>query len=433
MPAAPDEHPVVARLAALRQAGADAAVQRCLAVRDLVVVCSSSRGGSSLFGELLRRSPAVVAFSAEINPHVVIPTIGTGGCDVVADPERFAGAGEGLRVLRQELGADLGRPATDVDAAEFARHVAWRLTMQWPNESIDLDHVSAWVADVVATGVSPAAREDFLLALLARVRTAHPAVNPYRYDIADDAVAAAFPRLAAPAGPPAEPVVEMAPFVLPRPWRHATAAEAASAPVVSTTPRNAFRLPLLARAFPNARLRVVHLTRNPAAAVNGLRDGWRHRGFFSCRTQEPLSIRGYSDEFPDWGTQWWNYDVPPGWRAWTDRPLPDVCGFQWRAAHEATVEAAARAGAEVHRIAFEEVVAPGGRRRAAMTSLCDWLGVDPGPILADEDLPVVMPTASPRPRRWQDNAALLEPVIRDRRILDTARMLGYQPDPATWL
>ena len=372
--------------------------------------------------------------SAEINPHVVIPTLGAGGgCDLVADPEPVAGSGDGLRVLREELGADLGRPEPAVDPAAFARHVAWRLTMQWPTEAVDPARVGTWVEEVLAGGVAAGEREKFMLALLPHVMGAHSTVNPYRYDLPPGAVAAAFPQVAVPKGPPAEPVVEMAPFVLPRPWRPATPAEVASAPVVSTTPRNAFRLPLLARAFPNARLRVVHLTRNPAAAVNGLRDGWRHRGFFSCRTDEPLAIKGYTDQFPAWGSRWWNYDVPPGWRDWTHRSLPEVCGFQWRAAHEATVDAAARAGADVHRLAIEDVVAPGDRRAAAMAALCTWLDIDPAPILTDEDLPVVMPTALPRPRRWEDNAALLEPVIRDPHILDTARMLGYEADPASWL
>ena len=427
---------VAQRLAALRAAGGRDGTATCRAVRDVVVVCSSSRGGSSLFGELLRRSPDLLTFSAEINPHVTIPTLGSGGgADVVADPAPYAGEGVGLAVLQRELGNDLGRPAMSLDRAEFVRHVAWRLTMQWPSIAFDPDRVELQVEQALAVttaGQTPPDRGAFTLALLGAVIRDHPAVNPYRYDLPAADVAAAFPDAVVPSGPTDEPVVEMAPFVLPRAWQVAAPSEAARLAVVATTPRNAFRLPLLARAFPNARIRVLHLTRNPAAAVNGLRDGWLHRGFFSCRTEVPLRIAGYSDVAPAWGGEWWNYDVPPGWRQWTDRSLPEVCGFQWRAAHEATVESIAGMGLDSHRVAFEDVV-DRRRRRETMTAVCRWIGIDPQPILqVPGDLPVVMPTAAPRPRRWQDNAAVLGPVLADAQVIDTARMLGYGADPAGW-
>lgn len=426
---------VAQRLSALRQTGPDAAGQSCLAVRDLVVVCSSSRGGSSLFGEVLRRSPDLLTFSAEINPHVTISTLGSGGgCDVVADPAPFAGEGGGLQTLRVELGNDLGRPGRDVDIDAFSRHVAWRLTMQWPGEQIDAGEVAGWVDDVLAAQPDADPMTDraaFALALLRRVQGAHPAVNPYRYDIPDPEVAAAFPEAAIAQGPTAEPVVEMAPFVLPRVWQVVSAAEASTRTVVATTPRNAFRLPLLARAFPNATVRVVHLVRNPAASVNGLRDGWLHRGFFSCRSEVPLAIAGYTDAFPAWGAAWWNYDVPPGWREWVERPLTEVCGFQWHAAHTATLHAASRMGLGVHRVAMEDLVGSPDRRADTLRSLAKWLGVDPAPLTVGDELPVVMPTAPPLPRRWTANAGELAYALEDPGMLALARQLGYG-DPITW-
>ncbi|HVM19659.1 MAG TPA: hypothetical protein VM307_06840 [Egibacteraceae bacterium] len=426
--------PVAARLAALRQRRAPDADAVCDAVRDLVVVCSSSRSGSSLVGELLRRSPQLLTFSAEINPHVTIPTIGSTGCDVLGDPTPLAGTPSGLHVLRGELAADLGSSTAEVDTAALADHVAWRLTMQWPDEEIDPGRVRGWVADVLAVRGDGALRDraGFCLDLLRRVVAAHPGVNPYRYDIPDARVSEAFPQATVPAGPTAAPVVEMAPFVLPRPWRRATAAEAATKPVVAVTPRNAYRVPLLAAAFPNARVRIVHLTRNPAAAVNGLIDGWRHRGFFSCRSEVPLEIAGYTDRFPAWGDRWWNYDVPPGWRDWVQRPLAEVCAFQWRAAQEATLDRVARGRHDSTRLAFEDIVGAADRRWKALRGLCSWLGVDPSPVVGDDRLPVVMPTAAPRPRRWADNADELATVLVDKATVDVAAELGYSRDPAAW-
>ncbi|MDP9071610.1 MAG: sulfotransferase [Actinomycetota bacterium] len=91
----------------------------------------------------------------------------------------------------------------------------------------------------------------------------------------------------------------------------AAATAAASRPLVLSTPRNAFRLAFLRSLFPAARFRVVHLTRNPAASVNGLIDGWLHHGFFNMAVDEPLAIAGYTDAFPLWGDRWWCYDFPP--------------------------------------------------------------------------------------------------------------------------
>ena len=290
---------VADRLAALRSGTAGA--RTCLAVRDLVVVCSSSRSGSSMFAELLRRSPDLLTYSAEINPHVTITTLGSGGgCGVLADPTPHAGTEAGMAVLRSELGNDLGMPAARIETAALARHVAWRLTMQWPQEPIDPATVHALLDnnDAGPRGWTNAAFLD----LLARLTAMYPSINPYRYDIDSAEVARRFPHHVPPVGPPAEPVVEMAPFVVPRAWQVADASDAARLPVVTTTPRNAFRLPLLAQTFPNARSRVIHLTRNPAAAVNGLRDGWLHSGFFSGaqrrttahrRLQRPPSTVGH--------------------------------------------------------------------------------------------------------------------------------------------
>jgi hypothetical protein len=154
-------------------------------------------------------------------------------------------------------------------------------------------------------------------------------------------VRGAFPGLEPPSGPPGRHIVEMPPFVLVGPWRRPDTSALSSAPLVLTTPRNAFRLPLFESLFPEARLDVLHLTRNPAAAVNGLVGAWCHRGFFNCAVggdgSGPLRITGYSDVYPDWGTTWWNVDFWPGWEEFSDESLVRVCAEQWRQPHEAAL------------------------------------------------------------------------------------------------
>jgi hypothetical protein len=61
--AAGDAPATLAELRRLR--GADP--RALAAVREVVVVASSSRGGSSMVGELLRRAPRLLHLSAEVN------------------------------------------------------------------------------------------------------------------------------------------------------------------------------------------------------------------------------------------------------------------------------------------------------------------------------------------------------------------------------
>src|SRR5690606_9168875 len=158
-----------------------------------------------------------------------------------------------------------------------------------------------------------------LLRVLGHLRRTDPSVDPWYYDLPRDLVAATFPELPKPSGPPGPAVVEMPPHVVLDRWQRATADEMAALPLVISTPRSSFRLDFYRDLFPWADLRVLHLTRNPAASVNGLMDGWLHHGFFTAPVDRPLAIGGYSDVVPG-GEDWWCYDIPPDWQDWCDRP-----------------------------------------------------------------------------------------------------------------
>ena len=407
-------------------------------IRRVVVVTSSSRGGSTLVGALLRSAPGLLHLRAEINPLFAAARLAEGG-----DAGRRA-------ALEAEIAADIGAPTASLEPDEvglFAATVAWRLTAQWPDAGIDPDDVERWVRatlrDLAAASDAwaPPAFPDvqtFHLGLLRRVHRAHPEVNPWYYDLPARAVADAFPGVARPSGPPGSRFVEMPPFVLVGPWRRADSAARSSATLILTTPRNAFRLPVLESLFPAARFSVLHLTRNPAAAVNGLVDGWLHHGFFNCTVgswlEQPgpwLRIPGYSDRFPAWGTSWWNFDFWPGWEDFVDQPLARVCAEQWRQHHEAVLAWIERRSPDWHRLRFEDVVGDDDERRAACAGLADWLGDDGVAGLAELRLPPLMATAPPRPRRWAERADELLPVLTTGPVGELAERLGYG-DPSGW-
>ena len=429
-----DARRTLAELRARRAAGAPPLTD----IRRVVVVASSSRGGSTLVGALLRSAPGLLHLRAEVNPLFAAARLAEGG-----DADRRA-------ALEAEIAADVGAPSTTLEADDvgrFAATVAWRLTAQWPDAGIDPDDVERWVRATLrelaaaSDAWAPPAFPDlaaFHLALLRRVRAAHPEVNPWYYDLPAHTVADAFPDAVPPSGPPGSRFVEMPPFVLVGPWQRPDTATAASRTLVLTTPRNAFRLPVLASLFPAARVSLLHLTRNPAAAVNGLVDGWLHHGFFNCtvgvggdRREAPLRISGYSDRFPAWGTTWWNFDFWPGWEDVADQPLAAVCAEQWRRPHEAVLTWIERRSPDWHRLRFEDVVGPTPVRRRAFAQLAGWIDVEGVQCLSGLELPPLMATAPPRPGRWAERADEILPAVTTGPAGHLAERLGYG-DPSEW-
>lgn len=430
-------------LAALRRESGDRTPPASLAahVREVVVIASSSRGGSSLLAEMLRGVPALAHFPGEINPalrlaDLLFPCTSSSSDALV----RTDLTPEALREVDQELSAQCGLPASMLsgsdDLERFALHLACRLALQWPDEAPTLGEVRAWMQEALeACGWRPDLPLDvvaFHVAFLACAHRARPRIDPRRYDLPEDRVGRPHPH----AGPPATSLVEEPPFVAVGPWTPLTAEELASHPLVVKTPSNVYRLDALGALFPRARVRILHLVRNAGASINGLYDGWRHHGFFAHHVDTALAIRGYS-ELGAWARHQWKFDLPPGWQEHATSSLVDVCAFQWRSAHQAVLAwLGEHPDADRFRLRFEDLIAPTVERRLeAWSALEAWMGV---PLLESLDpairqgLPPIMATQRPSRRRWTSRAALLEPVLATPAIRDTMEALGYDADPRTW-
>ena len=190
------------------------------------------------------------------------------------------------------------------------------------------------------------------------------------------------------------------------------------------TPSNAYRASFLRALFPNARVQVLHLTRNPAAAINGLVDGWRFRGFHAHRLAQPHAIEGAPER------DWWKYDLPPGWQDWTNRSLVEVAGFQWRSAHART---SSRPGEKMRCRSASRTSWVRTAWRPSRAYSPGWAPISTHPCAqsSPQGCPVVMATERPRQRRWFARAELLEPVLADPEVNEVAEALGYT-DRADW-
>jgi hypothetical protein len=267
--------------------------------------------------------------------------------------------------------------------------------------------------------------------LLERVRHGGLQVSPWYYDVPRTMLR----RLALPVprGAPDDLVVEEPPFVLNPVWRRAQESDLPAKPLVIKAPSNAYRMEFLRALFPNARITVLHLTRNPGAAVNGLFDGWRYHGFHAHRMSQELKITGYADELPD-DRWWWKFDLPPGWQEYTQAPLTRVCAFQWRSAHRAILRDTEAGGLDHLRIRFEDLIAGRDSRVRVMSRVARWLGVpfDDGFRRAVLDgIAPVAATASPALRRWVPRAGIIRDSIDDETHA-VAEELGYGSEDS-WL
>jgi hypothetical protein len=409
-------------------------------VRDLVLLASSSRGGSSMLASMLRQSPSLLHLQAEINPFLRLA--GLAYPDSAQSDQLDAGHLAGLSPQRRQdldrdLALDAGNPATMVDDEQFVLDVIWRFTVQWPEIAADLDELAEMASRGLArararNGWGPGEIRDpaeFHAEFLGELCAEGVPVSPRYYDL-PAGIAARLPAIGQHGSAPGRLLIEEPPFVITPGWRRATASDL-DRPLVIKTPSNAYRFGFLRALFPNARIRVVHLLRNPAASVNGLYDGWRYHGFHAHRMPEPLRLKGYGDRFPD-DRWWWKFDFPPGWERFTDATLLQVCAFQWRSCHSAILANAPRT--DYMRLRFEDLIRSAESRQARLAELSEWLGVpfDDGlRRVARDGIPPVVATTPPTPRRWRARQEAVRQVI-DHDVREVAAELGYEAD-ACWI
>lgn len=394
-------------------------------VTGVVAIVASSRGGSSLLHQILSDQPDVLSIAGEHTALYKLNRLDRGrdGSDALEPDVEFDWAAFS-RDFMSLLGSGPARPpATAADRLHYTAVVTRRLALQWPLEEIAYATVREAVDHAARTCARPDEPDTLFAEVLHHLRLHHPRIDPSFYDLPPDLRGKASDTDLRP--PYDGYCIEEPPFVVPRARTAADRGAVRRHPVVIKSSVDAYRLPMLRRLMPNARIRVIHLTRNPAASVNGLYDGWRDRGFFSydVSDQHTLSIDGYS-ELGEAARRWWNFDIPPGWEKLVDQPLEWVCANQWAGAHRSALDALGPDTAdEVLRVPFEQILDPTTRERT-LRSVFAFAGI-PQPD-RPVSFPVVMATARPRPARWRQRADLVLPAVDQPGILEVADELGYR-------
>lgn len=424
-------------------------------IRRIVVINSSSRSGSSLLYALLSQLPGVISLSGEaapfyklninldrFNPHESekIPT------ELLADAIDFNGLSRDF--LADIYLAEKIDRTREIDAENYLDDLALRFLLQWTDIEADGDELRGIIAGVFEAyaAANPVFdTESFYLQLLDKLSCRWPQINPFYYDIGTDRTALAFPSVEIPSGPPVSRfTIEEPPFILLQPAKRAGAEDLRSSTLLLKSTVDSYRMNLLDKLFPAAQQKIIHLVRNPAATINGIFDGWHHRGFFShnlgsCFGSHPhvkeLAIKGYSDLYPH-GKTWWNFDLPAGWEEYAGRQLLDICAFQWRSANAEILENLNHSRQSSCTVHFEDIIRSLKSREHEFGRILEFMGIaaEELPRLRLNSLPVVQSTLPPQLYRWKKRRDLIELLLDDPKILEMSNRLGYYKEGmAGWL
>lgn len=188
--------------------------------------------------------------------------------------------------------------------------------------------------------------------------------------------------------------------------------------LLEKTPENCLRLPFLLSLFPDAR--IIYLTRGGPGNVNSLMEGWRQPHLFPGY-EVPEAIRIPGDERGRWA-----FTLIPGWRELVDRPLEEVCAWQWIRCNEAVLAHREQTAGRVPylTVRYEELVA---EPAAVLRRVAGFIGVKYGEELGrfGDGLPRINVVSAPGREKWrrQNPEAIgrILPLIRP-----TMERLGYE-------
>lgn len=165
--------------------------------------------------------------------------------------------------------------------------------------------------------------------------------------------------------------------------------------LLEKTPKNALRVPFLAKIFPEAHF--VYLHRDTRQTLSSMLEAWQSGRF---RTYPQL---------PGWNGPPWSLLLIPGWRELVGRSLPDIVAAQWETTTRILLDDLEAIPAERrHVVRYDALLADPG---AEVTRLAEALEFDWDQAI-DGELPLSRFTVTPPSAdKWKRHAGLIEPTL----------------------
>lgn len=341
---------------------------------SVLLIASASRGGSSLLFDVLRHHEGTCSPDGEHGKWYTFNGICYPEFDSDHVPREF-GSFDREKLLTDLL-ADVGATEASGDRTHRVDDALVRLPLQFPDRELPYEEV----------------REELLDGASLEEVLEERGVSPLHYDAFADGDADS---------PIETEAIEERPFITSHDYKRGLRADDFERTLVLKTSVDAYRLPWIRdRLFPETDVDVVHLTRNPAASINGLYDGWRlNRGFQTYDVGE-LDLEDYDGSV-------WNYDLPPGW--FQDGRLIDVCLKQWTQAHRHALNGR-EAFDDVLRIRFEDLLTD---TESTVEEVLEFADLGESTLLAEnvDDLNQVMTTKEPERARWRNREELVRGAL----------------------
>lgn len=412
-------------------------------IKKVLIIVSASRSGSSLMFDLIKRYPNIISTSGEAVPFYKLTSLASDErpSDAISELEVFQ---ENKMSFLKELSGDLHKydVIKEQNNSEFIQSYAYQLALrfiiQWPIINFDCkDLVDCIKGMLESTLVN---YNDFdknvvILNIIIQLRKKYPQINPYYYDISKDEIEKILPKIEKPIGPPnLDFLIEEPPFIVIDPITYIDPNMFQNYFLLMKEPVTSYRLKMIKKIFSNTEFYWIYLTRNPAACINGLMDGWLDRGFFSSNISNCISIplkkmniKGYS-ELNQWSKSWWNFDRPPGWEKMTNRSLAEVCAFQWKANNKAIIEGLKQEKNKII-IKYEDILSY-KKRKAVFKKIEDFIGASSqlDTLLDINKLPIVQSTKEPRMYRWREREGEILDAIENSELNELAYKLGYKKE-----
>ena len=203
--------------------------------------------------------------------------------------------------------------------------------------------------------------------------------------------------------------------------------------IIDKTPPNCFRVEYLAKLYPDAKF--IYITRDGLDNTSSLMNAWRSKQKFQFHYRKYLEeylkplegvqgsqsakyfdIQGYKSDV-------WKFAMPPGWEAYRDKTLAEVCAFQWLKTHEYALNSLAKLAPErVIRFKFEDLMA---EPHGSIEKLCAFLDIEFTWNMQKivNEMPLVNTFTPANKRKSRKNQADLE-TIKDY-IEPMQQQLGY--------
>ncbi|MBU0547951.1 MAG: sulfotransferase [Candidatus Omnitrophica bacterium] len=420
-------------------------------VKEAIVISSASRSGSSLLFSLLKKVPQLYSLSGESVPFYKLNGLSSDIFPSDEIPKEVMEKRKYTFGLSRDFLSDFSSGGDPGDIfrdrklfSQYIEDLTLRFPLQWPQVNFSFGFLKKSIMrafDIYANNHQIFCKETFYLELLSQLRREYKTINPYYYDIPVTLVKRKFPGLKIPLAPPSRILtIEEPPFILLSPCRKIDEMDLLGKSLLLKSSADCYRMGFIKALLPNARIKIIYLTRNPAASINGLYDGWLHRGFFSHNLKcslanannslsKSLNIRGYSGRH-EWGRWWWKYDLPFGWLDYTQSPLEEVCAFQWVSANRALQEYLNKSKKQYLQVKHENIIKNLESRKKEINKILSFIGIRRSAVnqLNLSRLPVIQATSAPKAYRWKKRINILAPLISNPVIANMSFQLGYKRD-----